>query len=104
MKNSIVERLLSQGHISIRIADAILNNKKTSVEHISDLKHDGVITNSEAVTLLIDGKIQTISFSTPNQTSPQYQYGYTYCPNQIGVPSWNVTCTGCTTGCVRCTN
>jgi len=99
MKSNIIERLLDQGHITIEIADKILNNKEGKVVHITELKDDGIITNIEAVTLLRDDETPAIPFGVPNQTFPVMPLTYppnyhdwTYDPNRPGTPSWTVTC------------
>lgn len=100
MKDNIIERLLSEGHIGIKIADIILNNKEGKVTHITNLKDDGIITNWEAVTLLKENESGSIPFDVPNQTFPAMPliyppnyYDWTWDPNRPGTPRWDVTCT-----------
>lgn len=87
MKDRIIERLLSEGHISVRIVDIILNNKEGKVTHIANLKDDS-ITNWEAITLLKDNETQPMPLTYP----PNY-YDWTWDPNRPGTPRWDVTCT-----------
>lgn len=98
MKHIIIERLLDQGHITIKIADVIINNKTGKADHISDLKGDGIITNSEALTLLRDSEAPSFPFGVPNQTVPVMPLTYPYNPfntpgtNDPMTPPWTVTC------------
>lgn len=85
MKSSIIERLLDQGHITIYIADQILNNKLSKVEIISNLRHDGVVSIREAVALLKDKEEGLFRLGTPNQTDPWIGPGTT--PYQPYIPS-----------------
>ena len=89
MKNNIIERLLNEGHITIEIADKILNNKWGKVAHIADLRHDSIVTNYEAITLLRDDETPSLPFGTPNQTFTMSHHN----PDWINNPSWNITCT-----------
>ena len=100
MKDRIIERLLSEGHITIQMADIIINNKSNKAEIIADLNHDSIITNWEAVTLLKENESGSIPFGTPNQTFPVMPLTYppnyhdwTWDPNRPGTPGWTVTCT-----------
>lgn len=100
MKHIIIERLLDQGHITIKIADVIINNKTGKADHISDLKGDGIITNSEALTLLRDSEAPSFPFGVPNiPNQPVMPLTYPYNPfNTPGTgptPPWHVTCTYC---------
>ena len=98
MKHIIIERLLDQGHITIKIADVIINNKTGKADHISDLKGDGIITNSEALTLLRDSEAPSFPFGVPNQPFPTMPLTYPYNPfntpgtNDPMTPPWTVTC------------
>ena len=90
MKDLIVERLLTEGHITIEMADAILNNKHGKTEIIADLKHDSIITNTEAIVLLKE-KDQAVYYppvqpQVPMPTMPWQPYN-------PGNPNWHVTCT-----------
>ena len=96
MKDRIIERLLTEGHITIEMADAILNNKHGKTEIISDLANDGNITKLEAVALLKEKESGSYIPNYPLQTNPwigpglgtsPYQPYQPYIPNQpINVP------------------
>jgi len=100
MKNSIIERLLSQGHITIPLADSLLNNRSNKANIIELLLEDGQINHTEAITLLKDDETPSFPFGVPNQTFPVIQpniyppnyHDWTYDPNRPGTPSWQVTC------------
>ncbi len=98
MKDRIIERLLTEGHITIEMADAILNNKHGKTEIISDLATDGNITKLEAVTLLKEKEsgsyipnypIQTLSWNQPI-THPYVDWSTP--GTSPGQPTWTVTC------------
>jgi len=99
MKHIIIERLLDQGHITIKIADVIINNKTGKADHISDLRGDSIISNSEALILLRDNEAPSFPFGVPNQ--PVMPLTYPYNPNPFNAPGtndpltppWTVTCT-----------
>lgn len=97
MKNIIIERLLDQGHITIKIADVIINNKTGKADHITDLRGDSIISNSEALILLRDNEAPSFPFGVPNQ--PVMPLTYPYNPfntpgtNDPNTPPWTVTCT-----------
>lgn len=95
MKHIIIEKLLNQGHITIGIADKILNNKAGKVQHIADLSHDRNITNSEALILLRDSEAPSFPFGVPNQPvmPPTYPYNPFNTPgtNDPMSPPWTVT-------------
>jgi len=97
MKQIIIERLLDQGHITIKIADVIINNKTGKADHISDLKGDSIISTSEALILLRDNEAPSFPFGVPNQ--PVMPLTYPYNPfntpgtNDPNTPPWTVTCT-----------
>jgi hypothetical protein len=99
MKDYIVERLLTEGHITIEMADLILNNKQGKTQIISDLATNGNITKLEAVTLLKEKQTESFpGFGTPNQTLPWVQpislpYVDWSTPGTIpNQPRWTVTC------------
>lgn len=52
VKDAIIEKLLTEGHITIQLADLILNNKDGRTELIEDLAHDNIITKGQAIILL----------------------------------------------------
>lgn len=97
MKHIIIERLLDQGHITIKIADVIINNKTGKADHVSDLRGDSIISNSEALILLRDNEAPSFPFGVPNQ--PVMPLTYPYNPfntpgtNDPNTPPWTVTCT-----------
>ena len=99
MKDKIVERLLSQGHITIPLADSLLNNRSNKANIIELLLEDGQINHTEAITLLKDDETPTIPLGVPNQTFPVMPLTYppnyhdwTWDPNRTGTPYWHVTC------------
>jgi hypothetical protein len=65
-RDSIVERLLDQGHITIRWADIILNKKERCIERITELHTDGNINTNEAVLLINENVI------VPNVIMPDF--------------------------------
>lgn len=98
MKHIIIERLLDQGHITIKIADVIINNKTGKADHITDLRGDSIISNSEALILLRDNEAPSFPFGVPNiPNQPVMPLTYPYNPfNTPGTgptPPWTVTCT-----------
>ena len=87
-KETIVERLLDQGHITINWADIILNRKDRYIERITELHTDGNVTTIEAVCLLIDNPTTcTPSFplGTPNMFP---NYPPLIPPYQPSDPNW----------------
>jgi len=99
MKNSIIERLLSEGHITIPLADSLLNNRSNKTNIIELLLEDGQINHVDAITLLRDYETPSFPFDTPNQkfpvmplTYPPNYHDWTWDPNQTGTPSWTITC------------
>jgi len=73
-KETIVERLVDQGHITINWADIILNRKDGYIERITELHTDGNVNTIEAVCLLISNpttSTPSFPFGTPN-TFPSY--------------------------------
>jgi len=59
-RDSIIERLLDQGHITIRWADIILNKKDRCVERITELYIDSNINTNEAILLLNENVVVPI--------------------------------------------
>ena len=88
MKDQIVERLLTEGHITIQMAHSILNNAIAKKSIIESLSNDGNITKTETVILLKDIETPYFPFGVPNQTFPTMPL--TYPPNN---PGWTITCT-----------
>ena len=85
-RNSIVERLLDQGHIVIVCADRILNKKGEYLQDIEDLHRDGPISTSEAVLLLSEDTSESINpyIHTPMYAPPiQWDRDQTGSPPQI---------------------
>ena len=80
-KESIIERLLEQGHIVIQCADRILNKKGDYLQDIQDLHRDGPISTKEAVLLLRD----CVGFHENNQWQ-QPHTTYPWSPNEPGTP------------------
>ena len=92
-KETIIERLLDQGHITIPSADVILNKKPDYVEIIESLHTDGPVNTEEAVILLSDPYYEPAKFpfGTPNiQTFPCYPP-----PHDSGNPTWQVPDINC---------
>ena len=91
MKNIIIERLLDQGHITIKIADVIINNKTGKADHITDLRGDSIISNSEALILLRDNEAPSFPFGVPNQPVMPltYPYNITYCYDKVMFIEWS---------------
>lgn len=72
-KESIVKRLLEQGHIVIVCADRILNKKDEYIQDISDLHRDGPISTDEAIILLKEPvNFNPIMPMNPIQTPPYW--------------------------------
>lgn len=90
MKDSIVERLLTQGHITIHMADTILNDGLEKATILTALREDGIITTYEVVVLLKDGA--TLNNALPPIANPlpfDPNYGrpdWTYDPHRTGQP------------------
>ena len=88
MKDLIVERLLNEGHITVQMADIIINNKTDNAEIIADLNHDSIITNWEAIVLLKEND-QVVYYPPVQPQSPTMPWQ----PYSPGNPHWHVTCT-----------
>ena len=88
MKDLIVERLLEQGHITIAMADALLNNLIEKTRIVTDLTGDGIITNTEAIILLKEN--DQVVYYPPIQPQVPTMPWQPYSP---GNPHWHVTCT-----------
>lgn len=69
LKDNILERLLVNNQLTIEMVDLILNNKEGKIDLISDLLHNCIITNREALVLLKDNETPQFSFGIPNQTT-----------------------------------
>ena len=57
-KESIIERLLDQGHIVMTCADRILNKKAGYIQDLESLHRDGNINTKESLRLLTEPSIQ----------------------------------------------
>lgn len=68
LKDNILENLLTEGHITIQLADLILNNKDGRTEIIEDLAHDGIITKGQAIILLKENESFNFSTYIPDTT------------------------------------
>ena len=92
MKDYIVERLITQGHITIEMADILLNDRLEKSSLIADLKRDGQISVVEAITLLKDGNAPIQA--QPFQTFPSMPYMPQHPINPgTGSPFWYTTTT-----------
>ena len=80
-KESIIERLLDQGHIVIVCADRILNKKGEYLQDIEDLHRDGPISTSEAIVLMRDTNLS----ENPYQ-QPIFAPSYPWTPDTTGTP------------------
>jgi len=72
-----------------------INNKTGKADHISDLKGDSIISNSEALILLRDNEAPSFPFGVPNQPVMPLTYPYNpfNTPGTGPTPPWTVTCT-----------
>lgn len=96
MKDQIVERLLTQGHITINMADSLLNDRLEKTSTVALLREDGIISVQEAVILLKDGQeLYQPSFSPPPAMPafPTNPYQPPFTPGDIptGTPFWYTT-------------
>jgi len=82
-RNSIVERLLDQGHIAIVCADRILNKKGEYLQDIEDLHRDGPISTSEAVLLISEDNSESIN---PYNPVPMYAPPIQWDHDNTGTP------------------
>lgn len=57
-RNSIVERLLTQGHIVLHMADTILNKRTGYIQNLEDLLRDCQINTHEVILLIGDDSIE----------------------------------------------
>ncbi len=62
-KESIIERLLDQGHIVMTCADRILNKKAGYIQYLQSLHRDGNINTKESLRLLTEPR-----FSQSNES------------------------------------
>lgn len=59
-KETIIKRLIDQGHVSITVADSILNKRDFYVTLITELHTDGNINAEETICLLNENPTQSI--------------------------------------------
>lgn len=78
MKDQIIERLLNQGHITIEMADILINNRLEKSTLIAELNRDGQIDVKESIILLRDEE-PSISFN-PIMPPPSMPYQPPYVP------------------------
>jgi len=69
-KETIIEKLIDQGHITIPIADDILNKRPNYAQEIKSLHTDGTVNTKEAVILLSEST--TILVNEPYIPPPNY--------------------------------
>lgn len=96
MKRDILTRLMDQGHITIYIADVILNAREEYLDIINGLNIDGNISTAEAL-ILIDKnpelifpphRIDQVPMQAP---SPDFQPDWTW--DQRRINTWYITST-----------
>ena len=92
MKDQIVARLLEQGHITVGMADTLLNNQLEKTSIVTQLREDGIISIQETITLLKESD-QVVFPPVPTMPYKPYQPDWTYDPHRPGQPWWTVTCT-----------
>jgi|SaaInl74LU_5_DNA_1037368.scaffolds.fasta_scaffold13869_5 hypothetical protein len=93
MKDQIIERLLNQGHITIEMADILINNRLEKSTLIAELNRDGQINIKESIILLRDEE-PYMGFNPimpPSMPFKPYQPDWTYDPHRTGQPWWTVT-------------
>ena len=96
MKDQIVERLLTEGHITINMADSLLNDRLEKTSTVALLREDSIISVQEAVILLKDNhELYQPSFPPmpampPFPTNP-YQPPFTPGDVPPGTPFWYTT-------------
>ena len=82
-KETIVARLIDQGHIIIKTADSLLNKKDGYAQDIQDLHRDGQISTAESITLLKDDALAPV-YAQPDFHVPHISYPYN--PGPSGTP------------------
>jgi len=92
MKDIIIERLLMQGHITVSMADQILNNKSEKVSIIMDLSQDSIIDHRETIILLKNEECYFQQPQMPSQPFPSQPYNPPFQPYNPNSPYWHVTC------------
>lgn len=76
MKDQIIERLLNQGHITIEMADILINNRLEKSTLIAELNRDGQIDAKESIILLRDA----VDLLPPIMIAPSMPYQPPYVP------------------------
>ena len=90
MKDQIVSRLLEQGHITVDMADTLLNNQLGKSRIVAELRGDGIISIYETIILLKEAD-QLVFPQMPAMPYKPYQPDWTYDPFRPGQPWWTVT-------------
>lgn len=90
MKDQIVSRLLEQGHITVDMADTLLNNQLGKSRIVAELRGDGIISIHETIILLKETD-QLVFPQMPAMPYKPYQPDWTYDPFRPGQPWWTVT-------------
>lgn len=90
MKDQIVARLLEQGHITVGMADTLLNNQLEKTSIVTQLREDGIISIQETIILLKETD-QVVIPQIPTMPYKPYSPDWTYDPNRTGQPWWTVT-------------
>lgn len=75
-KETIVARLIDQGHIIIKTADSLLNKKDGYAQDIQDLHRDGQISTAESITLLKDDVLAPFYAQPDIINLPHISYPY----------------------------
>lgn len=93
MKDQIVSRLLEQGHITVDMADSLLNNLLEKTTIVTRLREDGIISIHETIILLkeTDQVVFPQMPQIPTMPFKPYQPDWTYDPHRPGQPWWTVT-------------
>lgn len=92
MKDQIVARLLEQGHITVGMADTLLNNQLEKTSIVTQLREDGIISIQETIILLKETD-QVVFPPVPTMPYKPYQPDWTYDPHRPGQPWWTITST-----------
>ena len=85
-KETIVTRLIDEGHIIIKTADSLLNKKDGYAQDIQDLHRDGQISTAESITLLKDDVLAPFYTQPDIINLPHISYPYN--------PGPSIPCTG----------
>jgi len=87
MKDQIIERLLTQGHITVNMADILLNDRLEKTSTVALLKEDGIISIHEVIILLKEG----YELYQPSFPTNPYQPPFTPGDVPPGQPFWYTT-------------